>query len=60
MAKDLEKLIERGRRVRMTTGQALAQRESFAYGTAKIENDRVSKDGIREAARKLRQRRESA
>lgn len=46
----LEKLIESARSVRMTEPQKTEQRISFAFGTAKIENDNVTRDMVQQAA----------
>ncbi|MGH1348891.1 MAG: hypothetical protein ACRBN8_45570 [Nannocystales bacterium] len=50
---DLEELIERARSVQMTLAQEEAQRRSFAYGNTKIENDRITRQTIDEAAAAL-------
>lgn len=50
MAEALDKLIDLARTVEMTEGQRYAQRVSFAYGTAKIENDRVTRAMVEAAA----------
>ena len=54
MGRELEQLIERARQIRMTEGEVTAQRRSFAYGNAHIENDRVTRQMVDEAAEKLR------
>lgn len=50
----LKELIEATRTRRMSEGQKEAQRRSFAYGNAHIENDRVTKEMVDEAADKLK------
>lgn len=54
MGKELEKLIEAARRVRMTSEQQEAQRRSFAYGNAGLENDMITRQMIDEQAEKLK------
>jgi hypothetical protein len=50
MNKRLERMVEQARKVRMTEPQAFEQRISFAFGTAKIENDNVTREMVVEAA----------
>lgn len=52
MNKRLSKLVEQARKVRMTEPQRFEQRISFAFGTAKIENDDVTREMVVEAARR--------
>ncbi|MBD3679658.1 MAG: hypothetical protein HUJ27_14830 [Rhodobacteraceae bacterium] len=52
MSSALDKLVEQARRVRMTEPQKTEQRISFAFGTAKIENDDVTREMVAEAARR--------
>ena len=52
MNKRLSKLVEQARKVRMTEPQRFEQRVSFAFGTAKIENDDVTREMVIEAARR--------
>lgn len=51
MSGNLERLIEQARKVRMTEPQKVEQRISFAYGTAKIENENVTREMVANAAR---------
>lgn len=53
MTSDLAKLIERSRSVTMTGEQLEKQRRSFAYGSAKIENDDITREMIDVAAEKI-------
>lgn len=53
MSDSLDKLLERARRIPMTSDQAEAQRRSFAYGNAKIENDRVTRKMVDDAADRM-------
>ncbi|MGQ0660023.1 hypothetical protein [Sphingosinicella sp.] len=54
MTKRLEKLIEKAKTVRMSNADREAQRRSFAYGNAHIENERVTKKMVDEAADRIR------
>lgn len=49
----LQKLIDASRDRPMTEAEQEAQRRSFAYGNAHIENDRVTREMVDEAAEKL-------
>lgn len=53
MNAELEKLIDRARGVKMTDAQREEQRRSFAYGNSKIENPRITRQSIEQAAEKL-------
>jgi len=53
MPKKLESLIERARAVKMTAQQKEAQRRSFAYGNSKIENNRITRRSINNAANQM-------
>jgi len=50
----LKELIEATKSQQMSDRQKEAQRRSFAYGNAHIENDRVTKEMVNEAAEKIR------
>lgn len=54
MSDKLQKLIDASRNVRMSEAQKEQQRRSFAYGNANIENERVTREMIDEAAEKVR------
>lgn len=54
MSDRLQKLIDASRGVQMSEAEKEAQRRSFAYGNAHIENDRVTRQMVDEAAEKLR------
>lgn len=54
MTKRLEKLIEKAKTVHMSNADREAQRRSFAYGNAHIENERVTKQMVDEAADRIR------
>ena len=53
MTKNLEELIEHARAVHMSAQHLEEQRRSFAFGSAKIENDDITRDIINEAAERL-------
>lgn len=53
MSEDLQKLIDASRGRSMSDAEKEAQRRSFAYGNAHIENDRVTREMIDEAADKI-------
>ena len=53
MSSDLEKLIDASRGTPMTEAQKEAQRRSFAYGNAHIENERVTREMVDAAAEKI-------
>ncbi len=53
MPTEIETLLDRARSTSMTPTEKEAQRRSFAYGNAKIENDRVTRAMIDQAAEKI-------
>lgn len=53
MPTDLEKMLEAARAKPMTAADKEGQRRSFAYGNAHIENARVTRKMVDEAARKI-------
>jgi hypothetical protein len=53
MTKELEKLVERAREIEMTPAQLREQRQSFVYGNTHIENDRITREMVAEADKKL-------
>lgn len=50
MTPELKQLLERARHVEMTPEDREAQRRSFAYGNAAIENDRITRAMVDRAA----------
>ena len=54
MSKELKKLIEMSRKVNLSPTQKEAQRRSFAYGNANIENGRVTRETVARAAEDLK------
>ena len=53
MSKNLEELVIRARKITMTTEQLREQRRSFAYGNTHIENERITREMVAEADRKI-------
>ncbi len=53
MTTELNELIEKSRQLGMTAGEKEAQRRSFAYGSAKIENEYVTREMVDNAAQKI-------
>ena len=53
MSEQLQKLIDASRAREMTDAEKEAQRRSFAYGNAHIENERVTREMVDEAAERL-------
>ena len=49
----LDELIEKAKTVEITPEQREQQRQSFAYGNLKIEDDSVTREEIAEAARQI-------
>jgi hypothetical protein len=49
----LEELVVRTRKITMSSGQLREQRQSFAYGNTHIENDRITREMVAEADRKI-------
>lgn len=52
---DLEALIEKARRIRMSDVQLREQRLSFVYGNTHIENPLITREMVEEADRKVTQ-----
>jgi hypothetical protein len=53
VTKNLEELVIRARRITMTTAQLREQRLSFAYGNTHIENERITKEMVAQADKKI-------
>ena len=53
MTSELEKVLEAARKKPMSSDEQERQRRSFAYGNAHIENARVTKAMVDEAANKI-------
>lgn len=56
MMEKLEELVIRARKIVMNENQLQEQRRSFAYGNTHIENDRITKEMIAEADKKIEMR----
>jgi len=54
MTEELERLVEAARSHRMSEAEREAQRRSFAYGNAKIENDRITWEMVVEADERIK------
>lgn len=52
-AAELADLLEKAKNVQMTPADKEAQRRSFAYGNANIENERVTKETVAKEAERL-------
>ncbi len=50
----LEELIATARHTKMTDAQRDQQRESFAYGNTKFENNEITRETVRRASQLLR------
>jgi hypothetical protein len=53
MTKNLEELVVRARKITMTNAQIREQRRSFAYGNTHIENERITREMVAEADKKI-------
>lgn len=51
---ELTILLEKAKRITMSTADREEQRRSFAYGNANIENEAVTKDVIAEVAERMK------
>ena len=52
----MRQMMEKAARIRMSPADQEAQRRSFAYGNAHIENDKVTREMINAAAEQLTKR----
>lgn len=50
MVRRIDEIIEKAAKIKMSDDEKEAQRRSFAYGNAHIENERVTKEMIDRAA----------
>jgi len=48
MTDELEKLVERARKIEMSPDAEREQRQSFVYGNTHIENDRITRELVAE------------
>jgi Fic family protein len=56
MTEELRRLLEAAQQVSMTDIDKEEQRRSFAYGSAKIENEDITREMVDRAAERLRQK----
>lgn len=56
MTENIKLLIEKAAKIRMSSEDQEAQRRSFAYGNAHIENERVTREMIDAAATRKSQK----
>ncbi len=54
LAKQLEKLLDAARKYEFSDQEKEAQRRSFAYGNAKIENPRITREIVDQEAEALK------
>ncbi len=54
MTEDLKRLIDLARTVEMSPEQREEQRQSFAYGNTHIENQRITRETVADAAQEMR------
>ncbi len=48
MTEKLQELVERTRKITMSSQQIRKQRQSFAYGNTHIENERITREMVAE------------
>jgi hypothetical protein len=48
MTEKLQELVERTRKITMSSQQVRKQRQSFAYGNTHIENERITREMVAE------------
>jgi hypothetical protein len=53
LKRELEELVVRTRKIMMSRGQLQQQRQSFAFGNTNIENERITREMVAEADRKI-------
>ncbi len=56
MSERLKELLAKTRTIKMSPEQRESQRQSFAYGNTKFENDRITRDTVGRASRNLSER----
>jgi hypothetical protein len=56
VTEELERLVERARKVEMTPIELREQRQSFVYGNTHIENDAITREMVANADRKIEAR----
>jgi len=56
MSERLKELLAKTRATKMSAEQRESQRQSFAYGNTKFENDRITRDTVARASKNLSER----
>jgi len=56
MSQELQKLLDKAKMAKMTGEQKEQQRRSFAYGNAKIENPRITRQTVDQEAESLKKK----
>ena len=56
MSERLKELLAKARTTKMSAEQRESQRQSFAYGNTKFENDRITRDTVEQASKNLSER----
>jgi len=56
MSERLKELLAKTRTTKMSAEQRESQRQSFAYGNTKFENDRIPRDTVERASKNLSER----
>jgi hypothetical protein len=51
---ELDRLLERARTIRVTDDQLREQGVSFAYGSAPVDSNRITKESVRDTSRRIR------
>lgn len=57
---EINRLIERAKKIAMSDKERADQRRSFAFGSSKIENDRITRDTMVRAENELLEARRTA
>lgn len=53
MPEPLDELLRKAAKIKMSPEDKEAQRQSFAYGNAHIENERVTREMVKDAAARV-------
>lgn len=53
MGKELDTLLQRAKKSKVTPAEQEAQRRSFAFGNTRIENDRITMEIVTKAAEEM-------
>ena len=57
MSENLKELLEKAKAIKMSPEQKEEQRRSFAYGNTNIENPRITRETVDQAAEQLKKAR---